>query len=170
MKQEENKTPDDEVAVGFQVKLNWLDEKYRIEVHVYTPEWVTLANELLQCEQINYSLDNPNCLPGLATRLIVMISQHIKSLACDWFPGMLHTPLTYAPCWKGFAEIGTAKGGNPVVLPGLYIAKNQNPVHCFILEDNIVSAAQGKDLECPLHGNIKVFQTAPDLVGGRNSQ
>ena len=86
-----------------------LEGKIRVEVHVYTPEWVALANELLNCDKMSYSLDNPFCLPGMATRLLVMISQHVKSLASDWFPGMFITPQsqkfpTYMPCWKCYAR------------------------------------------------------------------
>ena len=153
------------------LQFNWMEGTYRVEVHVYTPEWVTLANELLACDKINYSLDNPDCLPGLATRLLVMISLHIKSLASDWFPGMFLSPTTqpakfptYMPCWKCFAEIGAERLQDSAKLPGLYIVKDHNPVHCFVFDDTIVPAALQRDLECPIHGKIKVNHIAPDLV------
>ena len=171
VKQEINQSLDATLGPNLHTQLNWLEGLYRIEVHIYTREWVVLASELLECQQITYSLDNPSCLPSLATRLLVIISQHVKSLASKWFPGMLvassnhHTELsTYMPCWKCFAEIGLVRGGNPVHLPGIYIARNQNPIHCFIFEESIVPAAQDKDLECPIHGKIKVVHLAPDLV------
>ena len=155
---------------GEDLRLTWLEGTYRVEVHVYTPEWVALATELLECDRINYSID---AVPGLATKLLVMISQHVKSLASNWFPGMLTSyygpPLrfsTYMPCWKCFAEIETAELQDDVtqLLMGIYISKNQNPVNCFIFEDNIVPAAQQKEMDCPLHNKIKVEHIAPDLV------
>jgi len=79
-------------ADGKTLQVRCLEGFFRVEVHVYTPEWVALANELLMCDQLNYSLDNPFCLPGMATKLLVMISKHVKSLANDWFPGIFITP------------------------------------------------------------------------------
>lgn len=163
VKQEDNRHE----MPGFNLK--WLEGAYRVEVHVYTPEWVTLGNELLVCDRPQYTLDGLSSLPGLATQLLVMISQHVKSLASNWFPGMLISHATkfntYMPCWKCFAEIGTEQlFQNSGKQPGLYVMKNKNPVHCFHFEDSIVPVARQHDLECPIHGRIKVMHEAPDLV------
>ncbi len=49
-------------------------------------------------------------------------------------------------------------------MEGMFVSKNQMPVSIFHLEDHVVTAAHGKDLNCCLHGEIKIIHTAPDLV------
>ena len=93
--------------------IRLLPPKHRIEIHIYTNEWVTLSNELLYVNS-TFSLENFECLPGLATKLLVMITGHVKTLALSWFPGMLSFPkgrsfITYIPCWKCYSEIGLSK-------------------------------------------------------------
>ena len=111
IKQVSNK-PCDKVLETWQFKLKLLKSKFRIEIHVYTNEWVTLTNELLS---LNSQTESFECIPGLATKLLVMVSRHVISLALNWFPGMLacssqaeDKPPTYMPCWKCYSEIGTA--------------------------------------------------------------
>lgn len=88
-----------------------LTSKYRIEVHIYTNEWATLSNELLELNSHNFDF---GCIPGLATKLLIMMTAHVKALALSWFPGMLKVPssspfITYMPCWKCYAEIGSPR-------------------------------------------------------------
>ena len=139
----------------------------RIEVHIHVPEWIELAKEH---GEDNISLNDPNYVHSLATSLIVMISQHVKALGSDWFPGMFLTPssqhgfTTYMPCWKCYAQLEGGDNWQPPNLPGRYIAQDEKPVYCFIFEECIVPAVQQKDMQCPAHGFMKVVQIAPDLV------
>ena len=108
MKQVSN-IPSDEFLDKWEMKAHLLKSKYRIEIHIYTNEWITLSNELMELN----SQENFECIPGLATKLLVMITGHVKALALSWFPGMLIFPsgrtfVTYVPCWKCYAEIGSA--------------------------------------------------------------
>ena len=148
-------------------QLNWIPGEFRIEVHVYVPEWIMLAKG-----HGDFST-NPNYVHGLATSLIVMISQHVRALGSNWFPGMFLTPsarhafVTYMPCWKCFAQIETKAKQQPPKLSGGYVSKNGKPIYSFILEESVEPAVQKKDLECPLHGSIEVVEIAPDLVSNR---
>ena len=102
MKQEPNE-PSEEFLEEWQMKLAPLKSKYRIEVHIFTNEWLTLYNE------VNQGSSSSNCVPGLATKLVVMVTAHLKALT-GWFPGMLVCPspsqpfVTYMPCWKCHGE------------------------------------------------------------------
>ena len=153
----------------FSIKL--LEEVYRIEIHVYTDEWIRLVNELAEAGRLDVHL-TPTNVTAYATRLLVMVSGHIKSLATNWFPGMLEAPqgmffVTFMPCWKCYAEIGFGSlkhQASKKRLDGHFICKDMNPVHCFILEENIVPAALGQDLECPIHSAVKCVHMVPDLV------
>ena len=49
-------------------------------------------------------------------------------------------------------------------LEGSFICKNNNPVSVYVLERQIATAALGKQLECSIHGKLKVMHMAPDLV------
>ena len=68
----------------------------------------------MELEFHNFHIDNPSSIPGLATKLLVMLTNHVKTLATGYFTGMLSLPQpgvfsSYIPCWKCFAEIGSAK-------------------------------------------------------------
>ena len=97
---------------GTRVKV--LRGEYRIEIHIYTNEWIKLAGNLAELDFHNLQIDNPDSIPGLATKLLVMLTNHVKTLATGYFTGMLNLPRpgvfsSYVPCWKCFAEIGSAK-------------------------------------------------------------
>lgn len=169
LKQEANETcPDFLSRWEFSIKL--LEEAYRIEVHIYTDEWIKLVNDLAEAGRLDVQI-TPTNVTALATRLLVMVSGHIKSLATSWFPGMVVAPqgmsfVTFMPCWKCYAEIGfgTLKSSTSRKMPGYFICKSLNPVHCFILEENIVPAALSQDLQCPIHSSVKFVHMVPDLV------
>lgn len=88
-------------------KLSPLKSNYRIELHIYTDVWASLSSHGSQ----NISLKS---LSGLVTKLMVMVTRHVKSLI-SWFPGMLlsripsQTFVTYMACWKCYAEIEPSK-------------------------------------------------------------
>ena len=176
LKQETNEScPDHEFLSRRELSVKFLEEAYRIEVHVYTDECIQLVNKLATKDD-NFDVQlTPMNIAAYATRLLVMVSGHIKSLATNWFPGMLvSTPrmsfVTFVPCWKCYAEISGDSHNDQKhlaskkTLPGYFICKEMNPVHCFILEDNIVPAALGEDLKCPIHSAVKCVQMVPDLV------
>lgn len=167
IKQEADSTPDDLPPDNVFQPLNG---DYRIEVHIYTNEWISLANYLSEQGILNSSL-SPDFIPGLATRLLVVISTHIKSLAINYFSGMLLThqnqnTVTYMPCWKCFAEIDAGKIKYEEYLPGsCFIWRNKKtPVTCFGVEDSVIGAIKGEDFGCAIHGSIKAVHLAPDLV------
>ena len=159
IKQEENKDSKE--------NLQWIQGSVRIEVHIHVPEWIKLAKEH---GEDNISINDPNYVHSLATSLIVMISQHVKALGSDWFPGMFLTPssqhgfTTYMPCWKCYAQLEGSTNLQPPKLPGGFITQDGKPMYCFIFEKCIVPAVQQKDMQCPVHGFMKVVQIAPDLV------
>ena len=164
---QQNNISEDHLITG--TPVHPLPGRFRVETHVYTPEWVKLAEQLLACDRCSYTVD---CLPALATRLLVLSVKHITSLAMDWFPGMLTSTLparltTYAPCWKCFAELEVDKINDVAALSGTCIFKNVQPVHCFNMDDCILPAVQQRDLACAIHRNIRVAHMAPDLVSRR---
>lgn len=107
MKQATNQ-PSNEFQKMWGSSFRLLKSEYRIEIHIYTNEWVTLSIELLELKLPSFPLDN---IPGLATKLLVMLTGHVKTLATTFFAGMLLLPRagvfsSYMPCWKCFAEVG----------------------------------------------------------------
>ena len=116
MKQESNE-PSEDFLDAWQMKLITLKAKHRIEVHIYTNEWVALTNELLELNIGSFALleSSFECIPGLATKLMVMLAGHVKALATSWFPGMLTSSspgqpfVTYMPCWKCCGRIGSIR-------------------------------------------------------------
>ena len=104
---------DSEETLSWRVKANLLKSKHRIELHVYTHEWVELSKEL--------GSDSEG-VSALATKLLVMVMGHVEALASSWFPGMLLSLspaqhcTTYMPCWKcclsaGVITLDPAPGG-----------------------------------------------------------
>ena len=110
MKQVTNQ-PSDEFLKAWGTSVHLLKSEYRIEIHIYTNEWVTLCVELMDLNLPSFPLDN---MSGLATKLLVMLTGHVKTLATTFFAGMLSLLRggmfsSYVPCWKCFAEIGSPK-------------------------------------------------------------
>ena len=136
-------------------------EEVRIEVHVHTPEWVTLSNEV-------GGRDPGHTLP-LATHLLVMVSHHVVSLALEWFPGMLlghPTPSVYVPCWKCYEAMDCTtitKGGSPARDDFIFY-HNQTMVHCFDVDQCVPPAVLGRELMCVFHNGLEVMDMVPDLV------
>lgn len=111
MKQVSNKPCEEFLLTRLNHQINrcLLVSKYRIEVHIHINEWVSLTNKLLESNPHSFSMER---IPGLATKLLVILSTHVKELALKWFPGMIcpnpssETPfITYIPCWNCCAEI-----------------------------------------------------------------
>ena len=108
IKQESNE-PCDDVVDTLEVKSLLLKSVYRIEIHIYTNEWVALTNELLE--------QSSEFIPGLATELLVTVTSHVKALTSGFFRGMLtgdqgdFESITYLPCWKCYAEIESSNTG-----------------------------------------------------------
>ena len=137
-------------------------EEFRIEAHVYTPEWVALSSEGGRGGK-----DPGHVLP-LVTNLLVVVSQHILVLALDWFPGMLlghPKPSTYVPCWKCYEAVDctTATVGDPPMGDD-FIYHNQTMVHCFDVDQCVAPAVLGKELTCVFHNGLEVLDMVPDLV------
>ena len=145
------------------IQVNVIEEKLRIELHLHVNEFITLARD--EEHQLSRSY-----VIGLATHLLVMISQHIELLVNSWFPHMLKTQLngsiiTHIPCWKCFAGIDFDKiSAAWLHIPGCFTFTSRNPVFCFVLEDNIIMSALGKELHCPIHNELELLHMMPDLV------
>lgn len=74
-------------------------------------------------------------------------------------------PPVYLPCWKCYGhKLCDQTPPTDVRLDGNWVFHDTNPVYCFTLKESIVPAAQGQDLECPIHGKIQIMHMAPDLV------
>jgi len=106
--------PCDKFNKNWGTRVRVLQGQQRVEIQIYVNEWIKLANKLVELEFHNFHIDNPSSIPGLATKLLVMLTNHVKTLATGYFTGMLSLPKpgvfsSYIPCWKCFAEIGSAK-------------------------------------------------------------
>lgn len=154
-------------------QLEWLPAKRRIEIQVYVQEWFEVQTELQLAGHSATMLQNAFSLPGIATQLLAKISQHILSLAQNWFRGMLENELIYIPCWKCYGQIppnidDVQKCGTICKRQSRYFPISRRgvkfPAFAFNHEKCIVIAALEEDLKCPNHGPIKVVHTAPDLV------
>ena len=134
IKQEDNK-PCDELVDTLKVKSHLLKSVYRIEIHIYTNEWVALTNELM--EQSSRFMDNFEFIPGLATKLLVTVTSHVKALTSGFFQGMLtrrsrsmdkkedFESITYLPCWKCYAEIESSNPRGKPNVQNLMVASFQ---------------------------------------------
>ena len=91
--------------------------KSRIEVHLYINEWTSLIVQLRYNNQ-NLPMDYLHSIPHLATKLLVIITAHVKNLIFNWFVGMVKGEFTdqdfhtYLPCWKCYAEISHLESYN----------------------------------------------------------
>lgn len=161
VKEEDNRPPETNDD------LEWLPAKKRIEIHVYAPEWLNVLQELVMAGRPTRMLENPISLPGIATQLLVKISQHLLSLAQGWFNGVLKNALIYIPCWKCYGRMPTKLHIQKDTSARYFPVERSNekfPVFSFNHEQCIIPAALEQDLQCPTHGRIKVVHTAPDLV------
>ena len=146
------------------IQVNVFTEKYRIELHIYANKFIALTQH--KEHQLSQSY-----VTGLATHLLVMISQHVELLVESWFPQMLKTKsngstmITHIPCWKCLAGIGFDNLSAVCHhIPGCFVFTSTNPVFCFELEENIITSALGKKLHCPIHNELELLHMVPDLV------
>ena len=150
------------------IQVNIFGEKLRIELHLYVNAFITLTQH--KEHQLSRSY-----VTGLATHLLVMISQHVEFLVESWFPHMLKTEsngstVTHIPCWKCFAGIGFDDLSAVCHhIPGCFVFTSRYPVFCFEFEENIIMSALGKKLHCPIHNELKLLHMMPDLVRNNSS-
>ena len=109
MKQENNE-PSEDFKQRWGKDMELKSAKYRIEVHIYVNEWVTIMNKLMDS---HHSIEN---IPGLATKLLIMVAGHVKVLSQNWFKNMIEGTedqpcITYFPCWKCYAGIEPTNEG-----------------------------------------------------------
>ncbi len=106
LKQDTNE-PCEELAQRWGTEVNFKSTKYRIEVHIYVNEWVTITKELMD--------SHIESIPGLATKLLIMVTRRINALAQKWFKDMIEgtddQPCITFPCWKCYANIGPTNEG-----------------------------------------------------------
>lgn len=137
-----------------------LSRKLRVDLHTYFHDFdVKVAAETEEDKQFY--------IHGLLTRLLVNISQHIELLTKRWFPGLFEEQGTLVPCWKcyeGIACNGPLDTQDFEASNLQSILVDRKSVFCFVLEENIVKVAQGKHVECPLHGILEILHIMPDLV------
>ena len=165
VKEEENQAPESDE------RYEWLPAKKRLEVHVYAQDWFEVQNELCTKGQPAPLLQNTFSLPGIATQLLMKISQHILSLS-KVFRSLLNSKSIYIPCWKCYGDMESEANLGETLekrkRQSLYFPLTRNgkniPVYAFHHERCIILAAEGCGLQCPIHGSIKVVHTAPDLV------
>ena len=146
------------------IQVNIFEERFCIELHLHLNELFTLTQDKEHQLSQSYVI-------GLATHLLVMISQHVELLVKTWFPHMLKTELngstvtTYVPCWKCYAGIGFDDlSAVRHHIPGCFVFTSRNPVFCFVLEENIIMNALGKKLHCPIHNELETLHMMPDHV------
>ena len=158
---------------------NFLQGKYRIELHVFIPEMIRIIQELQDLRAANQDefksaplkhhnsdLFVPFNVTGHATMVMVAISNHIVSLS-SWFSGMVSGDTNgYVPCWKcsaGIKETSVAKS-NEMMGSGFVTDNKDRLIYSLSVKKCIVPACQGKDLRCVVHKDLKTVHLAPDLV------
>lgn len=160
--------PDTNLITDEGHKLKTISMKYRIEVHIYISEMINTLQELISLEKYcpiedegEEEMPTPFKVAGHATRLMVTISNHIAFLS-SWFHGMFQSNSSgYIPCWKcygGVAGTGTIGGTD------LLIDVDGAPCCCLTFSSCIIPYCHDNDVQCPVHGDLKVVQSAPDLV------
>ena len=96
-------TVEDEVETLFVNKATLLKYKFRIELHVFANEFLSMCN-LAASSVSGYTSRDGKSISGLATKLLLLLMDHMKKLAEDFFAGMIVYPGTvfcsYMICWK----------------------------------------------------------------------
>ena len=146
-----------EVNEGDSLTESLVSKKVRVELHIYFNDFDVKIAATTEKDKQFY-------IHGLLTRLLVNISQHIELLTKRWFPGLFEEQGTLVPCWKCFECEGPTdtQDSEPSKLHSLLI--DSKSVCYFVLEENIVKVAQGKHIECPVHGILETLHIVPDLV------
>ena len=162
--------PNPSTSWSLESSLRAMNSKWRIEIHIYVPEMITVLQEIrsrVECfDQLEESdkLQAPYKVAGQATQLMVAISNHISFLS-SWFQGMLEQNekgyVDYVPCWKCYG--GLEGIGSPLKDTSL-IDVEGSPCVCLPFASCIIPSSHDTDLQCPVHGVLKVVQTIPDLV------
>ena len=107
MMQEENNTENFDTPLDSEV--NFVKSNLRIELHIFTNEWLALSNYLIKTgQESDYTHANSRFISGLATKILLLLTVHLKKLSTDYFLGMIERPATefctYMACWKCFSD------------------------------------------------------------------
>ena len=145
----------------FTNKLN-LSKKYatQIELKINTSQIAALCNE--------YQKISPK--QNLASKLLVVIEQHILDIGEEWFPGIfydIHSKVfSCVPCPVGLSQ----DDNNGCVVNSddnthQYLHFGGCDVFCFSVSDLLDAyATQSRSINCPTHNELLVKKIAPDLV------
>ena len=105
----------------------------------------------------------------LATRILVMIEQHLMDIGEEWFPGTIsdarsHQILSFVPCPLCVSENDDDTSYKDCS-GQWFLQCSGHKVVCFGFKRLLNAyALPSRSVECPLHGDILVQQLAPDMV------
>jgi len=102
---QEDVTVDDEVEKLFTNEARLLKSKFRLELHIFVNEFLSICNHVSGSRPISDKLsEDAKFISGLATKLLLLLTEHVKKLAEAFFAGMIIFPgsvfCSYMICWK----------------------------------------------------------------------
>ena len=144
-----------------------LSKKYatQIELTIYVNQIAALRNV--------YQKISPK--QNLASKLLVVIEQHILDIGEEWFPGTFYDTcskevFSYVPCPVGLSQDGDNNGcilqsDNTNDLIHQFLHFGGRNIFCFSVKDLLDAyATQSRSINCPTHNELLVKEIAPDLV------
>ena len=149
----------------FDNELN-LSKKYasQVELVIYTSQMEKL--HINECQEIGLRKNAVR----LASKLLVLIEQHILDIGEEWFPDTFSDTsnkdiLSYVPCPLGLLQEDNCVSFSHNSTDYPFLCFNDFNVFCFSLRDILDAyATQSKCIVCPTHKKLFVKQIAPDLV------
>ena len=138
---------------------------YQIELTIHTRDIVLVHKQEIDDEVQDLKAD----VIRLATRILVMIEQHLMDIGEEWFPGTItdshsNQILSFVPC-----PLCVSKNDHTTSYDDCagqwFLQWGNHKVVCFSCKRLLDAyALPSRSVKCPLHNEMLVEQVAPDLV------
>ena len=146
-------------------------DKYNLsEQYTYQIELTIHIRDIVLVHKQEAASQDSNCnVIRLATRILVLIEQHILDIGEEWFPGTISDSrnkqiLSFVPCPSCISKNDDNTSYSDCV-DHWFLHCNGCKVVCFSFKDLLVAyTLPSRSVKCPLHNDMLVQQLAPDMV------
>lgn len=146
-------------------------DKYNLsEQYTYQIELTIHIRDIVLVHKQEASQDSNSNVIRLATRVLVLIEQHILDIGKEWFPGTISDSrnkqtLSFVPCPLCISRNDDNTSYTDCVGGHWFLHCGGCKVVCFSFNDLLVAyALPPRSANCPLHKDMLVQQLAPDMV------
>ena len=137
----------------------------QIELTIHVCE-IVLAHKTYKENESDQSAEN---VIKLATRILVLIEQHILDIVEEWYPNISCSKynrevLSFVPC---YACLNASGENNLLSVRSIYqiLCFDNCKAISFSMKDLLTAyAQQSRTIKCPLHSELNVQLLAPDMV------